>query len=382
MVMPLDLPARVVEFCRLLRERELVVTPGRALDAARSLALVDVTDVVAFRAALRANLTVSVDEYPAFDAAFAEYWGELLAEVNEGDPFPNLRPTVEGPERPPEVMFLEVPSRLDGVSGEGQSRLPGGDHSASDADMLTRKDFRDYDAADVLRARRLIRQLSPALATVPSRRMQAATSGGRVDIRRTVRDARRHGGEVVRLARQRRRLKKLRIVALCDVSGSMDAYSRQLLQFLYALQAESGGVSTFVFSTRLHDVTHILRRKQYEEALAGLERAVESWSGGTTIGQCIGEFNVRYGARLLTPRTVVLIVCDGWERGDPERLAREMAVLKRRAYRVIWLNPLRGREGYEPLARGMAAALPYVDHFLAGNSIESLERLKRTLAGL
>ncbi|MEX1103136.1 MAG: hypothetical protein WED87_02730, partial [Dehalococcoidia bacterium] len=158
MVMPLDLPARVVEFCRLLRERELVVTPGRALDAARSLALVDVTDVVAFRAALRANLTVSVDEYPAFDTAFAEYWGELLLEVSEGDAFPNLRPTVEGPERPPEVMFLEVPSRLDGVSGEGQSRLPGGDHSASDADMLTRKDFRDYDAADVLRARRLIRQ--------------------------------------------------------------------------------------------------------------------------------------------------------------------------------------------------------------------------------
>ncbi|MGH2610907.1 MAG: vWA domain-containing protein, partial [Tepidiformaceae bacterium] len=168
----------------------------------------------------------------------------------------------------------------------------------------------------------------------------------------------------------------------CDVSGSMDVYSGQLLQFLYALQAESGGVHTFVFSTRLHDVTHILRRKQYEEALSGLAAAVQSWSGGTTIGQCIGEFNMRYGARLLTPRTVVLVVCDGWERGEPERLAREMAVLKRRAYRVIWLNPLKGHDGYEPLARGMAAALPYVDHFLAGNSIQSLERLKRTLAGL
>jgi uncharacterized protein with von Willebrand factor type A (vWA) domain len=377
-----DLPGRVVEFCRLLRERQLVVTPARALDAARSLALIDITEAAAFRAALRANLTVSVDEYPAFDHAFAEYWGDLLRDAPLAERIPNLRPTVEGPERPPEVVFLEAEVQLEGVGGEGQSRLPGGDHSASELDILTRKDFRDYDAGDVLRARRLIRQLSPALSTVPSRRMQAATSGGRVDIRRTVRDARRHGGEVVRLARQRRRLQKLRIVALCDVSGSMDAYSRQLLQFLYALQAESGGVSTFVFSTRLHDVTHILRRKQYEEALGGLEGAVESWSGGTTIGQCIGEFNMRYGARLLTPRTVVLIVCDGWERGDPERLAREMAVLKRRAYRVIWLNPLHGREGYEPLARGMAAALPYVDHFLAGNTIESLERLKRTLAGL
>lgn len=380
--MPPNLPARVVEFCRLLRERELVVTPARALDAARSLAILDVTERTAFRTALRANLTVSVDEYPAFDAVFAEYWSDLLRELPECEPVPNLRPTIEGPDRPPEVVFLQAPSSLEGLSAAGESRLPGGDHSASDVDILTRKDFRDYDAADVVRARRLIRQLSPALATVPSRRMQPATSGGQVDIRRTVRDARRHGGEVVRLARQRRRLRKLRIVALCDVSGSMDAYSRQLLQFLYALQVESGGVSTFVFSTHLHDVTHILRRKQYEEALAGLAAAVDSWSGGTTIGQCLGEFNTRYGARLLTPRTVALIVCDGWERGDPERLAREMAVLKRRAYRVIWLNPLRGREGYEPLARGMAAALPYVDHFLAGNSIENLERLKRTLSGL
>lgn len=380
MTSPLNLPARVIDFCRLLRERDLVVTPGRALDAARSLELVNVYDIAAFRTALRANLTVSVDEYDDFDMAFRQYWGDLIAERH--DEIPDLRPTVEGPPRPPEVVFLQLPTRLEGVSGEGESRLPGGDRSASEADVLTHKDFREYDASDVLRARKLIRQLSPSLATVPSRRVQPATSGGSVDIRRTVRTARRHGGEVVELARQRRRLQKLRIVALCDVSGSMDLYSQHLLQFLYGLQAESGGVRTFVFSTRLHDVSHILRRKRYEDAVAGLAAAVDTWSGGTTIGQCLGEFNMRYGAQLLTPRTVVLVVSDGWERGDTERLAHEMAMLKRRAYRVIWLNPLRGHEGYEPLARGMAAALPHVDHFLPANTIESLERLKRTLAHL
>ncbi len=377
-----DLPARVVEFCRLLRERELVVTPGRALDATRSLRFVDVTDAQAFKAALRANLTVSVDEYTAFDEVFSRYWGGLLAESNSAEPIPDLRPTLEGPERPPEVVFLQLPTVLEGISGDGASRLPGGDRSASETDIVTRKDFRDYDAADVLRARKLIRQLAPALATVRSRRTQPASSGGRVDIRRTVIGARRHGGEVVRLARQRRRLRKLRIVALCDVSGSMDVYSRHLLQFIYALQVESGGVRTFAFSTRLHDISHVLRRKRFDDVLAGLSATVETWSGGTAIGQCIGEFNVRFGSRLLTPRTVVLIVSDGWERGDPERLAREMAVLKRRAYRVIWMNPLRGHGGYEPLARGMAAALPYVDHFLAANTIEAMERLKRTLARL
>jgi uncharacterized protein with von Willebrand factor type A (vWA) domain len=377
-----NLTGHVIEFCRLLRERELVVTPGRAMDAARALELVDINDRVAFHTALRANLTISVDEYTAFDAAYVEYWHGLLGGPEAKAAVPDLRPTIEGPERPPEALFLPLPVDLQGISGEGDSRLPGGDHSASEADILTHKDFREYEALDVLRARKLIRELSPALATVPSRRVQPATTGGRIDIRRSVRLARRSGGEVVRLARQRRRLQKLRVVALCDVSGSMDIYSRYLLEFLHALQSESAGVHTFVFSTRLHDVSHVLRRKRLEDVLAGLASVVETWSGGTTIGQCIGEFNMRYGARLLSPRTVVIVVSDGWERGDPERLAREMAMLKRRAYRVIWLNPLRGREGYEPLARGMAAALPHVDHFLAANSIQALARLKRTLAKL
>ncbi len=376
------LGSRLVEFCRLLRARDLAVTPGRALDAARSLELVDVADGAAFRAALRANLTISVDEYPAFDAAFDEYWRDLIADAAESPEGDNYFHVQEGPPRPPEVVFIPAAVESDTISGDGDSLLPGGDRSANDANLITRKDFADYSAADVTRARRLIQQLTPALATAPSRRFRPASSGGAVDIRRTVRAARRSGGEVVNLAYQKRKLHRLKVVALCDVSGSMDVYSNYLLQFLYALQAEAGGVRTFVFSTRLHDVTHILRRKQYGEALAGLAAAVDTWSGGTTIGQCIGEFNLRYASTVVGPKTVVIVVSDGWERGDTTRLAHEMSVLHRRAYRVIWLNPLKGHAGYEPLAAGMAAALPYVDHFLPANTLESLERLKRTLAGL
>lgn len=372
-----SLGARVVEFCRLLRARGLPVTPAHAVDAARSLALLDAADREAFRAALRANLTISVDEHPLFDEAFAEYWEGVVP----AKPAPRTPSPMAMTDHAREAVYLQQRVQLEGVAREGEARLPGGDHSASDADLITHKDFADYTAEDVVRARRLVRQVAPALATVPSRRFAPASSG-EVDIRRTVRLARRHGGEVVELAHQRRRLRKLRLVALCDVSGSMDVYANYLLQFLYALQNETGGVRTFVFSTHLHDVSAVLRRKRYEDALAGLAATVRNWSGGTTIGQCLGEFNTRYGKTLVSPRTVVLIASDGWERGDPARLAQEMALLHRRAYRVIWLNPLKAREGYEPLAAGMAAALPYVDHFLAANSIASLERLKRTLAGL
>lgn len=379
--MPPALAARLVEFCRLLRAADLAVTPGRALDAARSLELVDSSDAAAFRAALRANLTISVDEYPAFDAAFESYWRDILKEVPDGSDEPAFQP-LQGPPRPPEVVFVPARIDADGPDGEGQSRLPGGDRSASELDLVTRKDFAEMAPAEVLRARRLIAQLAPTLATAPSRRMRPAASGGSVDIRRTVTGARRHGGEVVRLARQRRKLQRLKVVALCDVSGSMDLYANFLLEFLYALQAETGSVRTFVFSTRLHDVSHLLRRKQLGDALPALSAAVKTWSGGTTIGHCIGEFNLRYASSLVGPRSVAIVISDGWERGDPSRLAHEMAVLRRRAYRVIWLNPLKGRGGYEPLAAGMAAALPHIDHFLAANSIESLAALKRTLAHL
>jgi uncharacterized protein with von Willebrand factor type A (vWA) domain len=227
----------------------------------------------------------------------------------------------------------------------------------------------------------LVRQIVPALATAPSRRSEPSPAGS-IDVRRTVKGARRSAGEVVRLAHARRKVRKLRVVVLCDVSGSMDVYSSYLLQFFHALQGESAGVRTFVFSTRLHDVSSLLRRRRSEEVLAGLAGAVDTWSGGTAIGACLEAFNRRWARRLLTPRTVVVIASDGWERGDPARLRGAMAEIRRRAYRVIWLNPLKARDGYRPLAAGMAAALPYVDHFQAANSLSSLEQLKRTLARL
>ncbi|MCH7718131.1 MAG: VWA domain-containing protein, partial [Chloroflexi bacterium] len=203
-----------------------------------------------------------------------------------------------------------------------------------------------------------------------------------LDLRRSLRWAVRHGGEVLHLARRRRKIRRLNLVLLCDVSGSMDVYARFLVQFLYGLQTELRGVSTFVFSTRLFEVTPMLRARTFDEALARVGRHVDGWSGGTRIGACLAEFNRRHAKGRLGPRTVVVIISDGWDRGDIEQLAREMRMLKRRCYRLLWLNPLLGNADYQPVAQGMVAALPHVDQFLPVHNLESLARVGRTLISL
>lgn len=348
-----DLPSRLVDFAGQLRERGLPANPSRTFDAVRSLALLDLADAEAFRAALRVNLVASVDDYATFDAEFDRFWLDAESEA------------VAAPaEDPPKGLVDRV--------------LPGGHRSASDIHRITNKDFATLTAEEAALARQAVAALAPALATNRSRRFEYAPSGG-VDMARSLRGARRTHGEVLRLARRRPQVGRLDVVALCDVSGSMDTYASWILQFLLALQAKTGSVRTFAFSTRLYDISPAVANKRFEDVRSAIAAAVPSWSGGTTIGACLGEFNERY-RHLVTPRTVVIIASDGWERGDVSRMARELERVHRRARRVTWINPLKGRGGYEPLAKGMAAALPHVDNFLAANSLAALKRLALTLS--
>ncbi len=177
-------------------------------------------------------------------------------------------------------------------------------------------------------------------------------------------------------------MRRLNLVLLCDVSGSMDVYSRFLTQFVYGLQAELRRVSTFVFSTRLFDVTTMLKARSFEEALGRIRQRVDGWSGGTRIGGCLADFNRTYGRERIGPRTAVIIISDGWDRGDVDQLRREMRLLKRRAFKVLWLNPLLGEKNYRPVAQGMAAALPSIDAFLPVHNLASLSRVGRELMSL
>jgi uncharacterized protein with von Willebrand factor type A (vWA) domain len=375
---PGALSANLVSFGRVLRDAGIDVTAGRLIDAARSLALIDTTAREDVRVALRANLIADHERLSLFDALFDAYWRGAEEPV---EPLPLVQPDdrPKQPEKGPrggDRLAAVLPRTAHRPEGENPEA------TANSADLITVKDFADYTAADLPRARRAVRRIAPRLASALARRKRRAKRGDDIDLRRSLQRAARRGGEVLTLLRRRRRVRRLRLVLLCDVSGSMDRYSRELVQFLFAVQNELRGVSTFVFSTRLHDVTHLLKTRSFDEALARLGRDVDAWSGGTSIGRCLLQFERRYARTRVDSRTVVAVISDGWERGDAEELRAAMAGLKRRARRIIWLNPLLGHPEYRPLARGMATALPYVDAFVPAHSIDALARAVRTAGSI
>jgi uncharacterized protein with von Willebrand factor type A (vWA) domain len=373
------LGANLVQFASLLKAAELDVTTTQLLSAARSVDTVGVARREDFRQALAANLLTRVEDRDLFDVLFDRYW-RLPRDEDEDLPRPEPPRLAGGETRLGTAEIVNLAYARDDAGGAPPGETPPRTYSGEDA--LLRKDFAMFRDDEVREARRYLRRLAPKLATATTRRRRSAASGREVDLRRSLRLAARRGGEVLRLAYRRRKVRRLRLVLLCDVSGSMDVYSRFLAQFLFGLQSELRGVSTFVFSTRLYEVTPMLRARTFDEALAMVGRQVEGWSGGTRIGACLADFNRRYARERLGPRTVVVVISDGWDRGDVSQLGREMASLRRRAFRVLWLNPLLGADDYRPVAQGMAAALPYVDDFLPVHNLESLARVGRSLVRL
>jgi hypothetical protein len=367
-----DLVAATVGFCRLLRSRGVAATPAGARDAVRALATVDLGDREEVRLALRAVLAASPEEIAAFDAAFDSFWSAVAA-GRTGTDRPAGAPRIEArfpratQESPEFAAWTEM--------GEGAGE-PVGLPGLSDLESLRTKDFSSFEPSEMAEVERVAARIARRLATRRSRRAGPPGPRGRVDLRRTLR-ASVTRGEPVELVRRRRKLKKTKLVVLCDVSGSMDLYSRLLLQFLHALQNQLGGVETFVFSTGLERITERLEGRSYRQAVEGLGR-VRGWSGGTRIGESLSDFLAGW-RRLLDRDTVVLILSDGWDTGGSDVLADALIEIKRHAAKLVWLNPLLGNPDYRPLAQGMAAALPHVDAFLPAHNLESLEDLARHL---
>jgi uncharacterized protein with von Willebrand factor type A (vWA) domain len=364
----------MVRFCRLLRARGLSVTPAESQDAARTLAVVDLADRDEVRRALRTVLASRAEEFAAFDAAFDSFWGGGSAPLAVSDPSQGAEAAaVEAHFPKAKDAAAELADWADLAEGEGEPvGLPG----VSDLEATLGKDFSAFPADRLEDVERLARELARRLATRKSRRLKPSPRRGRVDLRRTMRLSLTRG-EPIELARRARKILKTNLVVLCDVSGSMDLYSRLLLQFLYALQNQLGRMETFVFSTRLTRITDELRARAYGAALAGLE-GVKDWSGGTRIGECLRAF-VQDWRRLLDRDTVTIILSDGWDTGDPAVLSEAMRAIHRRSGKVVWLNPLLGSPDYQPLTQGMMAALPHVDAFLPAHNLESLRALPRHL---
>jgi uncharacterized protein with von Willebrand factor type A (vWA) domain len=346
------------------------------LGAHRALAAVDPADRGAAYFALRATLCSRRDDFAAFDAAFAELFA----------PPPRAAPELPEELAPAALALprVAVPSEEVAVPAEGEADvLPS---AWSDAELLREKDFADYTDAERELARRVMVRLAaagparPTRRTRPARRRGAPPHAARPDLRRTIRSSLRTGGDPIERHWREPSERPRPLVLVCDVSGSMEQYARMLLQYMQASVAARRRVEAFVFGTRLTRVTTELAGRDPDRALDRAAGAAHDWSGGTRIGDALAALNREHGRRLGRGAIVVLL-SDGWDRGEPEQLAAEMARLRRCAHSLIWLNPLKAHPDYEPLTRGMQAALPHVDHFLAGNSLSSLADLAELMEG-
>ena len=374
-----DLTTAMLRFGRVLRANGLPVTVPELMDAVRALEVIDLMDRDEVYLALRALLVVRLEETPIFDRCFDSFW-VFHAEQGQGlEGLVSALPAA-GPEEDslglPEHAQSQQQAKIALESWEEEAEADEGEPievpGVSDREVLMEQDFSSFPAEDLDEVARLTALIARRLARRVSRRRKPTRRHGVLDLRRSMR-ANLMKGEIIDLRRRERRRRKVRLVLLCDVSGSMDLYSRFLLQFLYALQNVFGRVETFTFATRLTRVTELLKGRSYKLALRHLTD-VRDFSGGTRIGESLAEFN-RNWRHLVDRHTIVVLLSDGWDTGEPDVLAQEMLTLRRLAGRVIWLNPLLGNPSYEPLTRGMAAALPLVDHFAAAHNLASLRDL-------
>ncbi|MEZ5283953.1 MAG: VWA domain-containing protein [Vicinamibacterales bacterium] len=364
----------LVRFVRVLRAAGLDVPAGAAMDAGRALSAVGLDRRDDVRTALRTVLVRRRDDLALFDMAFDAFFRPR----RRGETLRDLRAMGEKRHfRPPEAAADGGEMREPRGGGASTSAAPSGatrGASWSDREALGHKDFAAFTDDEAADARAFLQSLrwSP-----DSRRTHRWTRGrgSRLDMARLLRRSLRHGGEVIHLPRKSRRTDTRPLVVLCDVSGSMEPYSRMLLHFVHVMASRRPRVEVFLFATRLARVTRQAAHRRSHALTDALGALVPDFAGGTRIGDALGAFNRQWARRVLRHDPVVLILSDGWDRGDPAVLAHEMARLARSCHRVIWLNPLMGDPDFAPLARGMQAALPHVDDLLPVHSLDSLAAL-------
>lgn len=368
-----ELAPRLVRFARALRAEGAGVVLRDELDAAEALGLVDPVDRAEVGRALRVALKIRPEFFASFDRLLDVFWtGEEVAP-------PPPRRFLEAPRVPaaPALRWDPDERRL----GEAPRTAAEGQQPGSSPEvLLRRKRFDDAcTPAELAAMERVLFRLARRLARQRSRRLVPAPGRGVADLRRSLRQALATEGELIRLAHRTRDRAEPRLVFLCDTSGSMDRHTRFLLAFAVALRRAARRAEVFAFNTELVRVTPWLSRGRLDVVLDRLAKAVPDWSGGTRIGECLQAFLETYAGRL-TAKTVVVILSDGLDRGEPEVLAGALRRIRRRVRKIVWLNPLLADPRYEPTARGMQAALPFLDHFAPAYDLASLERLLPHLA--
>jgi len=359
----------VLEFARALRSAGIPADPRAAIDLCRGLEHIDVGNPTDFRNAARTIFVYRKTDLPRFDEEFRRFW------------FGQRRPRAPTPEdsdeeRPQGKTQETTPP--DDADNAGES--PVEEHTSYSSDeIISRKDLASLTEQEIDAARRMLQEFIRRFARLRGRRYARDGRRGRMDFRRMLRHSVANDAELVSLLYRRRKPQRLRLMILCDVSGSMEQYSRFLLEFIFALRRELPQTEVAVFATRMTVVTDLLAARGVRKTLHKVAERVRDWGGGTDIGGCLNTFNQHYARELVTSKSVVVLLSDGWDRGDPAVMGNEIAELRRRANTLIWLNPLLGGPDYQPLTRGMQTALPHLDHFLPAHSLQSLIGLAKTL---
>jgi uncharacterized protein with von Willebrand factor type A (vWA) domain len=368
----------ILHFTRFLRAAGVEVHAARMPDIATALDCIDIARPADFYFTLRTLLVHRRQDLAEFDAAFQAFWRGMDRKWNSVAPFPRARKSTHVPE------FRSASAKAGddaSVCTLSETAVRTAAMSYSRHEVSRTKDFAEFSVEEMRQAQNLLMALRWTPGMRQTRRW-APRAGRTPDLSRIVRTNMRYGGEPIRIPVRRRKQQRRPLVLLCDISGSMEKYSRMLLHFAHTLAAKMDRTEAFLFSTRLTRVTRDLSKRSADEAVSGITANVTDWSGGTRIGEALGTFNRVWARRTLGHGAVVLIVSDGWDRGDPDTLRAEISRLRRTCHRLIWLNPLLGSPGYEPLTRGMRAARPYIDDFLPVHNLESLEALAEHLNAL
>jgi uncharacterized protein with von Willebrand factor type A (vWA) domain len=366
----------IVRFSYLLRDNDISVSLPAVLDAIEGLPLIDLSRLDAFHCLLRINFTNCKEDLSKFDSLFYDYW------------------------LPKERTILQIPAEGIGESEDEQDNLTSLKEkiaylkTSRDAEAKTIRqwalryspralaetaeiqELHFEDSQDVYET---INRILQPLANRVSRRFQYTIRGKEISLRKILRKNMQFGGELILLDFRKKRLKKRRVIFFCDVSGSMDIYTLMILQFIHALKRIDRRTEIFFFSTDLSRGTHKFDTGDFTSAITQIPGIIDDWGGGTRIGHCLKRFNETFGVRQLSYKDIVIIFSDGWDRGETDVLESQMAFLKRKAYKIVWLNPLMGTRNYEPICQGMSAALPYVDYFLPMGNLKDLRSIGKTL---
>ncbi|MCH7676016.1 VWA domain-containing protein [candidate division KSB1 bacterium] len=386
---PNRITQHIIAFGRVLRRAGLEVATGQIMDAMRAMQLIGLRSRADVYQALFSVFVTRKEQVELFNQAFHLFWRapSKLPQVMS-----LILPQLKMPETAQSKQSLRVKQALAENEAQikpPQSRPKNEQKEAVDLvltysplEVLRKKDFAAFTNEEVVMARQVLSEMNWNIPSKRTRRFNPNAKGRMLDLRKTVRQSMRNEGELIQLSWRGNQTRMRDIVVLCDISGSMERYSRMLLHFIHTITAGMRRVETFVFGTRLTRITRYLKQRDIDDAVSSVSQKVNDWAGGTRIGDALKDFNYLWARRVLRSGAVVMVISDGWDRGDIPLFEREVARLSRNCYRLIWLNPLLGYENYEPLTRGIKAAMPYIDDFLPVHNLESLEQIGEVLSSV